>query len=210
MLCTARCAHPRCSLGTVKGSARSATRHTLAPDSKAPENLRTPTSVAIEQWKRPNRGGQNLSDRYRRLERSLRGKAALSEFIEDLPGDTTVTSPPDREVHPVHRAPGTVKTFRGLVIPEEPKPPADDECCMSGCAVCVYDLYEESLQAYKASVSALRSSLKASNVPEREWPNSIRESKDSSLGSNVNTARDVTMSAFEELERMLQQKKAEA
>ncbi|KIJ91882.1 hypothetical protein K443DRAFT_685677 [Laccaria amethystina LaAM-08-1] len=35
-------------------------------------------------------------------------------------------------------------------------PPADDECCMSGCAVCVYDLYEESLASYEDSITTLR------------------------------------------------------
>ncbi|KZT25167.1 hypothetical protein NEOLEDRAFT_1178586 [Neolentinus lepideus HHB14362 ss-1] len=156
-------------------------------------------------WKRPAQAGQNLSDRYRRLERSLREKAALSEFIQDLPGDVAVASPMEREVHPAHRPPGTVKTFRGLVIPEEPTPPAADECCMSGCAVCVYDLYEESLQAYKASVNALRAALRASSVPERDWPASIQEPRE----SKVNMVKDASMSAFEELERTLRQKKAE-
>ncbi|EPQ53574.1 hypothetical protein GLOTRDRAFT_139761 [Gloeophyllum trabeum ATCC 11539] len=149
-----------------------------------------------------------LNTANKRLERSLREKASLTEFIGDLPGDTAVSSPPGREVHPVHRPSGTVKTFRGLVIPEEPKPPAADECCMSGCAVCVYDLYEESLQAYNASLNALRSTLRAWNVPESEWPASIRDAGDAAKESEGNKTKNVTLSAFEELEKMLQQKRA--
>ena len=60
--------------------------------------------------------------------------------------------------------------FHGFVVPKEPKPPEPDgefpasfhleldnegaclECCMSGCAVCVYDLYEDALLAYRASM----------------------------------------------------------
>jgi len=73
---------------------------------------------------------------------------------------------------------------------------------MSGCAVCVYDLYEESLSAYKASVQSLRSALTASSIPEDEWPAHIRTTHMSSTGSGA------VLSAFEEMERALEEKRA--
>lgn len=33
------------------------------------------------------------------------------------------------------------RIVRGVEIPIRPPPPESDECCMSGCARCVYDLY---------------------------------------------------------------------
>lgn len=75
---------------------------------------------------------------------------------------------------------------------------------MSGCAICVYDLYEESLQAYKESLVALRSSLSASSIPESEWPERIRTT------AKIPTAdkrQDAVFSAFEEMERQLKGKR---
>lgn len=34
-------------------------------------------------------------------------------------------------------------------MPDEPDYPTPDECCGSGCRVCVYDLYEQNLENYK-------------------------------------------------------------
>ncbi|KAK7034670.1 hypothetical protein VNI00_012312 [Paramarasmius palmivorus] len=95
-----------------------------------------------------------------------------------------------------------VKTFKGLVIPVKPKEPASDECCMSGCAVCVYDLYDESLQAYHESVVKLKATLTNMGVSEAEWPVGLRS------GDEKERKRDnPTMSAFEEMERLLREKK---
>lgn len=38
--------------------------------------------------------------------------------------------------------------------PEAPEPPADGECCNSGCDVCVMDFYTEELHAYRAELAA--------------------------------------------------------
>ncbi|KAI6040120.1 hypothetical protein EDC04DRAFT_1567753 [Pisolithus marmoratus] len=98
--------------------------------------------------KRPQRSGQNLTERYRRLENSIRGKNVLVRAAYDISRDAASNA----ELQTPHNSSedgASTNTIAGFVIPEEPKPPADDECCMSGCAVCVYDLYEESLLAYK-------------------------------------------------------------
>ena len=74
------------------------------------------------------------------------------------------------------------------------------ECCMSGCAICVYDLYQESLDDYNASVAVVRASLIDMKVPEDEWPETIRpgaEERTSLPTSNL------SLSAFREMERAL-------
>lgn len=78
------------------------------------------TSASIARLKRPNRGGQNLTERHKRLEKSLRGKESRLSKINDLPASSS---------------PGAISTaksklsqrlFRGFVVPEVPKPPEPD------------------------------------------------------------------------------------
>jgi hypothetical protein len=69
---------------------------------------------------------------------------------------------------------------------------------MSGCAICVQDLYQESLDDYNASVATVRASLTDMKVPEDEWPETIRpgvERRTSLPASSLN--------AFREMERAL-------
>lgn len=73
---------------------------------------------------------------------------------------------------------------------------------MSGCAVCVYDLYDEALTDYTDKVSALHTSLRVLHVPEDTWPSSIRPSRSQSTQPKKSAA----LSAFEELELRLKQK----
>ncbi|KAI0311640.1 hypothetical protein OF83DRAFT_1166265 [Amylostereum chailletii] len=143
-----------------------------------------------------SRGGQNLSDRAHRLERSLRGKQSFSGSISNNQTAQSVASTKEKPVN----------TFKGLVIPEEPRPPEADECCMSGCAICVYDLHEESLDAYKSSVDSIRASLSAMNVPMTEWPSSI---KDKTKAASPTPQKSVVLDAFEEMERALQLKRSQ-
>ncbi|EKM78410.1 hypothetical protein AGABI1DRAFT_114696 [Agaricus bisporus var. burnettii JB137-S8] len=93
-------------------------------------------------------------------------------------------------------------TFKGFVVPIQPLPPHSDECCMSGCAVCVYDLYEESLEAYNESLDTLRKQLTEMNVPEYEWPKHIQTHQ-------LKKSTNVVMNAFEEMERRLKEKHKE-
>ena len=71
---------------------------------------------------------------------------------------------------------------------------------MSGCAVCVHDLYQESLDDYNSSVAAVRASLAAMTVPVEEWPETIRP--DSERRTPL-PASGVSLSAFQEMERAL-------
>ncbi len=72
---------------------------------------------------------------------------------------------------------------------------------MSGCAVCVYDLYEESLDVYKEKIAELTAQLTVLGVPQSEWPSSIQEKSDS-----VEKKQNVALSVFEEMERALKEK----
>jgi hypothetical protein len=171
---------------------------------------RTPLTHALpkNRFKSPGRGGRDLGNRYRILERSLRGKISLA-------------SPPTTSAIPRSRpALSKVPMFRGFVVPIQPPPPQSDgtsvrrwlfadvvftisECCMSGCAICVYDLYEESLAAYNESVGVLRKKLIAMNVPEHQWPEHIQTNR-----AQPEKPANVVMSAFEEMERRLKEKHA--
>jgi hypothetical protein len=75
---------------------------------------------------------------------------------------------------------------------------------MSGCAVCIYDLYEESLAAYKAEVNVLRKSLSSMKIPESEWPAHIRHD---AVLSTETQRKETIISAFEEMELTLASKK---
>jgi Cys-tRNA synthase (O-phospho-L-seryl-tRNA:Cys-tRNA synthase) len=68
---------------------------------------------------------------------------------------------------------------------------------MSGCAICVHDLYQESLDEYNTSVAAVRASLTAMKVPREEWPETIRPE------SKKQTSSSISINAFQEMERTL-------
>ncbi|KAJ7676197.1 oxidoreductase-like protein [Mycena rosella] len=151
---------------------------------------------AIQRLKNPTRGGQNLSLRYRRLEQSLRGKEALQRDIRAR--DSEVASGfVGRAAAPASQSTDG-QYFRGLEVPQRPKAPESDECCMSGCAVCVYDLYEESLGTYNESLVAFRAKLASAGIAEAAWPASVRSGVEK---------KSPTLSAFEELERALNVKR---
>jgi hypothetical protein len=38
--------------------------------------------------------------------------------------------------------------------PQPPEKPLPAECCESGCAMCVYDVYADQLEAYEAALKA--------------------------------------------------------
>jgi Oxidoreductase-like protein, N-terminal len=159
------------------------------------------------------RGGRNLSERFRKLEKTLSGKHDLSQTTIDA----SQTLAPIAPTTPAPQQRSIVKTFRGLVIPEVPKAPEPDgaftqfiainpcshtliECCMSGCAICVHDLYQEALDNYNTSVTAVRASLTVMKVPVEEWPKTIRP--ESQKRTSLPTS-SVSLSAFKEMERAL-------
>ena len=81
------------------------------------------------------------------------------------------------------------------------------ECCMSGCAVCVYDLYEEALQSYEASLQSLRRALDDLKVPEFKRPLRIQR-RQHDKSDLKDRERNVVISAFEAFEKSLRAKHA--
>ncbi|KAG8698571.1 hypothetical protein FRC11_014336 [Ceratobasidium sp. 423] len=102
----------------------------------------------------------------------------------------------------------------GIKIPQKPKPPESDECCMSGCAVCVYDLYLSALDDYKKEARAVRSQLRERSVPVDKWPEDLQEQerKDASADKKDEEVglegldMDPSMKAFLMLEKKLGKK----
>ncbi|KAJ7592197.1 hypothetical protein C8J56DRAFT_521942 [Mycena floridula] len=89
---------------------------------------------------RPSQRGQNLSERHNRLERSVRGKESLRTAVIRTTSENT----------------------RGPIA--KPRPPTAEECCMSNCAVCVYDLYDEAMVSYNASIGVIGSEPKVDEM----------------------------------------------
>ncbi|KAI0944949.1 hypothetical protein AcV7_001612 [Taiwanofungus camphoratus] len=211
--------YSRCSLSTEAASSSSPpspasltrTPANLTPSSfpasTAPRPNTLPRHVQIQQQKFPQRGGQNLTSRWRRLERSLRGKEAYGAQRQGLVDQAEGAGAVD-----VAGAGGKgkeLRTFMGLVIPDKPKEPQSDECCMSGCAICVYDLYSAALDDYNRAISALQTALTARHIPEVNWPADIRSASQSPSQQNEKkeSPRNVSMNAFEEFERQLRERK---
>jgi hypothetical protein len=69
---------------------------------------------------------------------------------------------------------------------------------MSGCAICVHDLYQESLDDYNTSVAAVCASLTDMKVPEDEWPETIRPGSEKRMSLSASS-----LGAFQEMERGL-------
>ena len=79
----------------------------------------------IDRLKYPSRGGQNLSARYKRLEKSRRGKEIYSQEIKDLVEGQNGPSP--LQTVAVRQARRKIPVaFHGFVIPEAPRPPEPD------------------------------------------------------------------------------------
>lgn len=79
----------------------------------------------IDRLKHPSRGGQNLSARYERLERSLRGKELYSmEITAYAAAEDKISNLQSNVTRSILRREPVV--FQGLTIPEAPKPPEAD------------------------------------------------------------------------------------
>ncbi|TEB32782.1 hypothetical protein FA13DRAFT_1837911 [Coprinellus micaceus] len=149
--------------------------------------------------------GRNLSQRWVQIERTFRAKRELVEEKEEIEEETSENLAQAKVGGVKEKGRENVEMFKGFIIPKKPNPPADDECCMSGCAICVYDLYEDSLESYYEGVQAIQSKLRALGVPDPEWPESIRPkySGNSTEASGRGSGKSQVLSAFEELERKL-------
>ncbi|SCZ97561.1 BZ3500_MvSof-1268-A1-R1_Chr4-3g07249 [Microbotryum saponariae] len=68
------------------------------------------------------------------------------------------------------------RTFLGVRIPTKPEPPGPEDCCQSGCAICVYDSYLSSIEEYHDALSStleeLRNKIQQQSlrVEAKDWP----------------------------------------
>ena len=77
---------------------------------------------------------------------------------------------------------------------------------MSGCAICVYDLYDEARTDYVQAIDKIRADLVHLNVPEHEWPSDIRSNPQDDENNSAPKATPV-LNAFEQLELTLKAKR---
>jgi hypothetical protein len=87
---------------------------------KVPQRSYTQSSSPIESQNRFSRGGQNISERFLRLEKTFQKKHDLGQTIPDISRPLTPIPPSTPQWS------SNFKPFRGLVIPEVPKAPGPD------------------------------------------------------------------------------------
>ncbi|KZS97293.1 hypothetical protein SISNIDRAFT_482217 [Sistotremastrum niveocremeum HHB9708] len=172
----------------------------------------------------------NLSERHTRLSEFIRSRPAFAQSLESpsaqsgtadgidpikpqtvLSASTSATTP---KLVTSSKGVDSGTLFRGMIIPDKPRPPQSDECCMSGCTLCVYDLYADSLEQYHDTIAGIRESLREQGVREEEWPAVLRSpTADDSGGGKEKTLEereedlvDVSMDAFRAMEKALKAK----
>ncbi|KAG0369546.1 oxidoreductase-like protein [Gamsiella multidivaricata] len=94
--------------------------------------------------------------------------------------------------------------YHGFSIPVKPMPPGAEDCCMSGCAHCIYDVYEEDRQEYKQKLTRVLGEIEKAGLPP---PPSVAADKAAGdiigLEEEKDADMDPGMKAFLELERKL-------
>ncbi|KAI9483575.1 MAG: oxidoreductase-like protein [Benjaminiella poitrasii] len=117
------------------------------------------------------------------------------DTIETPRNEKAPISIPIIEIHePIQSAASLIRTpnivhLKGkpLVLPEKPVPP--DNCCMSGCAHCVWDLYQEDMDEYVQRKKELKSMFTEAGEP---LPRELESTKN----IDVMDEMDPTMKAF--------------
>ncbi|KAK4052592.1 hypothetical protein OIO90_004220 [Microbotryomycetes sp. JL221] len=113
------------------------------------------------------------------------------------------------------------RQFLGVALPIKPPPPGPEECCQSGCATCVYDIYLESIENWHEQVSASKVQVldklrrdaahlvSSISTAPRDWPEDIfgtwdpQELKQDASNSttSTNAIEQAKVKAEKELER---------
>ncbi|OBZ85172.1 hypothetical protein A0J61_06772 [Choanephora cucurbitarum] len=85
--------------------------------------------------------------------------------------------------------------LKGKQIQLPQKPASPDNCCMSGCVHCVWDLYQEDMEEYNEKKREIRDQFKEAGEP---LPPELQKRQDDQAEE-----MDPTMKAFLEMEKKL-------
>ncbi|KAG0141322.1 hypothetical protein CROQUDRAFT_663988 [Cronartium quercuum f. sp. fusiforme G11] len=88
-------------------------------------------------------------------------------------------------------------------VPSKPTPPGPEDCCMSGCAHCVHDIYFEELTAYQAALRNVKQQIQELGISESSSEHDV-ESR--ACEETEEEAMDPAIKAFLALERKLKGK----
>ncbi|WFD29580.1 hypothetical protein MSPP1_000589 [Malassezia sp. CBS 17886] len=135
--------------------------------------------------------GRNLVDVWAKqarasLEQQTHDAEAAAHDAEAPPPAEPTDLEPDTATLRRPVEPGYVMV-RGIPVPRRPMPPGAEDCCMSGCARCVYDLYTEELQDYKAEMADVHEKLKNAYPPltAEEWDEGALGQRPSAAGASA-------------------------
>ncbi|KAF2712190.1 hypothetical protein K504DRAFT_479923 [Pleomassaria siparia CBS 279.74] len=107
----------------------------------------------------------------------------------------------------------------GIMVP--PRPTEPDNCCMSGCVNCVWDIYRDDMEEWAAKSAEARVALQAKRVGAKATPSNVAMSMDDDGGGSetswsAGAGKDdlfdnipVGIREFMKTEKMLKQKQQE-
>ncbi|KAJ1736420.1 hypothetical protein LPJ72_001431 [Coemansia sp. Benny D160-2] len=81
------------------------------------------------------------------------------------------------------------------MLPPKPEPPNNDDCCMSGCEFCVWDLYDEDMREYQKHAVEAREAFEAQGrpIPDELRPEKLRDSIDPSMRAFLDNEREMAI-----------------
>ncbi|KAJ2726705.1 hypothetical protein GGI07_000429 [Coemansia sp. Benny D115] len=81
------------------------------------------------------------------------------------------------------------------LLPPKPEAPSNDDCCLSGCEFCVWDLYDEDMREYQKQAETVRKAFEAQGraVPKQVRPENLHDSVDPSMRAFLDMEREMAM-----------------
>ncbi|KAJ2863761.1 hypothetical protein GGH94_003368 [Coemansia aciculifera] len=88
-------------------------------------------------------------------------------------------------------------------LPPKPEPPSNDDCCLSGCEFCVWDLYDEDMREYQKQAAVIRDAFETLNkpVPACIRPESLRDAVDPTMRAFLDMEREMAMRIQQEADK---------